>query len=775
MATRHTPGNLPSDLSSFVGRRNDTQELRRLLSQTRLVTVIGSGGVGKSRLALRLATKLQRTFTDGAWFVELASVSDPSLLPDAVAGALRVPERAERDSKEALQTYLADRDLLVVLDNCEHLRDASAALLAALLTHAPGLRVLATSQEVLGLPGEAVYRLEPLAVPYPSEGVKQAEMSPAVALFADRAANAMNGFQVTAENVSAVMELCVRLDGMPLAIELAAAHARFLTPAQILERIDDRFHLLSTRGSSGIPPRHQSLKAAVEWSYDLCSKPERLVWSRVSVFSGAFDLSAAESVCHGAGLTRTEVAEAIAELVDRSVLISEPHAWGMRYRLLETIREYGRQMLVEAEGGEYAISETVLRSRHLDWYAAMADEFDDLWFGPQQHELLERLHADLPNIRTALSFAVEHPDHTLTGLRLVGSLNFFWRVSAMREGHTWLERLLMANPRPSQARARALAALAWILGARGHQEGPAIALEALMVAQKLDAERVPRALFVRGVLMSQIDPREARPDLERAIAEAQGIGSTADQAYALFGLAWSLGLDGEPDHAETTFLASRAVCERAGELWWRGVVDLRRSLIAWKHADVERMRTAAMEALQASRQIPDLLTCADAVAVIAVAQVRTNSRQAAYLLGAAESYWEDAGGSIVRTSPWWPLITQAKHQCREALGSTAFDEQCRAGRGNRLQAAIASATGERTRQKPQQPKVDDFGLTRREHEIVHLIAQGLTNKEIAARLVISARTAETHVQNVLMKTGFSTRNRVASWYASTHESEPRDR
>lgn len=769
MASRHAPGNLPADLSSFVGRRNDAHELRRLLSQVRLATLTGPGGVGKSRLALRVATQLQRTFRDGAWLVELAAISDPSLLPEAVAGALRVPERAKRDPREALSTYLADRHLLVVLDNCEHLRDASAALLAEVLTHAPGLRVLATSQEVLGLPGEAVYRLGPLAVPSAREDVQQAEVSPAVALFADRAANAMTGFRVAAGNVDAVMELCRRLDGMPLAIELAAAHTRFLTPAQILERIDDRFQLLSTKGSSAVPTRHHSLKAAVEWSYDLCTKPERLVWNRLSVFPATFDLPAAEAVCAGAGLTRTEVAEALAGLVDRSVLVSEPRAWGMRYRLLDTIREYGQRKLAESDESEHAVPETVLRSRHLDCYAALADEFDSQWFGPGQQDWLERLHTELPNIRSALAFAGEHPERAETGLGLVGNLGFFWRVSAMREGQTWLSRLIEAEATPSPARARALVALAWILAARAHQEGHAVVSAALMITEDLDPERVPRALFIRGTLMSHQDPGKARAVLEEAVAAAERVGSTADQAYALFGLAQSLGLAGEPDVAEATFLASRAICESTDELWWQGVINFRRSLIAWIHGDLDRMRTAATDALRASRLIPDLLTCADAVAVIAVAQLGTNSRQSAYLLGAAERYWEDAGGSVVCTPPWAPLLKQAHERCRAAIGSVNFDDRYQRGRNGQLQETLALVLGERRQQTKQQPEQRDFGLTRRELEVVDLISQGMTNKEIASRLVISARTVETHVQNILTKTGFSTRSQVAAWYAGTQK------
>ena len=758
------PGNLPTDLSSFVGRRQEVHDVRRLLSEARLVSVIGPGGVGKSRLALRVASELQRAFRDGIWLVELASVSDASLLPEAIAGAIRVPERSNRDPVEALRTYLSDRDALLVLDNCEQLRDACAAVLAATLPRAPEVRVLATSQDVLGLPGEAVYGLKPLAVPATREGLESAETAPAAALFADRAASALNGFCMTRENVDAVVDICRRLDGVPLAIELAAAHARLLSPAQILERLDDRFQLLATR-SHAVPARHQSLKAAMEWSYDLCNKPERLAWNRLSVFPATFDLHAAEAVCAGEGLTNAEVAEAVSELVNKSVLISEAHPWGMRYRLLESIREYGLHMLHESANQDQAVSEAVLRSRHLNWYVAMADQFDRDWFGPQQHGLLEKLQAELPNIRAALSFAAEQAAQSEQALMLAGNLGFFWRVSAMREGQNWLIRLLLAKAPPSRGRARALVALAWLLTARSRQEGEAIVSEALTVAEQFDPERVPRAMLVRGTLMSHHDPRQACAVFEEAVSAAKKVRSTADHAYALLGLGWSLGLAGAPEETEALVGESKALCEVAGELWWRGVVDFRRSLIAWMHGDHERMATAAMDALRASHLVPDLLTCADSVCIVGAAQAGRDSRNAAYLLGAAERHWEDAGGSVLCTPPWAPWLAEAKDRCRAAIGAAAFDEHYGRGKKDGLVIAMAAVLGERPEPKQQPPATCDFALTRRELEIVELIAQGLTNREIAAKLVISTRTAETHAQHVLIKTGFSTRSQVAAWHA----------
>lgn len=769
VATRHAPGNLPTDLSSFVGRREEVHDLRRLLSEARVVSVIGPGGVGKSRLALRVASEAQRAFRDGSWLVELASVSDPSLLPEAVAGGIHVPERPDRDPVEALRTYLADREVLLLLDNCEQLADACSALLAETLPWAPRVRVLATSQEVLGLPGEAVYPLQPLVVPDIGKGLGSAATSPATALFADRAASALNGFRVTKANVDAVVAICRRLDGLPLAIELAAAHARTLSPAQILDRLDERFQLLATR-SQVVPARHQSLRAAVEWSYDLCNKPERLVWSRLSVFPATFDLSAAEAVCAGEGLTAAEVAEAVKDLVDRSVLISEPRPWEMRYRLLESIREYGQDMLRAAAADQVqTVSLAVLRSRHFDWYAALADRFDRAWFGPHQHELLEQLRAEVPNIRAALSFTAEEPARTERGLMLAGSLGFFWRVSAMREGQNRLIRLLKAETTPSSGRARALIALGWLMTARAEQEGEPVVSEALSVTERFEPDRVARARLLKGALLTQRNPPQALPEMKQAVAAAQRIGSTEDTAYALFGLGWTLALAGSPDEAELRFRESRALCEAAGELWWHGVVDFRRSLIAWLHGDLELAAATAVDALRASRRVPDLLACADAICVVGATEVGRDDRHAAYLFGAAWRYWDDAGGSIVCTPPWDSLLADAKERCRSAIGSTVFDERSGKGRDDGLVVAAAAVLGERPYStRPQQP-AGNFGLTRREFEIAGLIAEGLTNREIAANLVISIRTAETHVQHVLAKSGFTTRSQVAAWYVSRNQ------
>jgi non-specific serine/threonine protein kinase len=308
-----------------------------------------------------------------------------------------------------------------------------------------------------------------------------------------------------------------------------------------------------------------------------------------------------------------------------------------------------------------------------------------------------------------------------------------------------------------------------LIVASGQQGGEAVAADAVSLAERFDPERTPRAMSLMGVLANRKDPDCGLDDLVAAVDRARRIGSTSDIAYSLHCVGWALGLDGAAEEAENHFGQAVAICEAAEELWWRGVVQCRRSLIAWAQADRELMESTATEALRAARTVPDTLTCADAVSVLGAVQVGSDDSHAAYLFGAAERGWDDAGGSLVRMPPWKSLLAEAKAQCQAAMGAAAFEARHKRGREDGLQKAITTALGERTPARSPRPGILQFGLTRREREIVRLVSEGLTNREIADRLVISTRTAETHVQNILTKTGFSTRSKVAAWHASHHD------
>ena len=377
-AARRGVGNLPAELTSFVGRRGEVAEVRRLLAESRLVTLTGVGGVGKTRLALRAAARLRRAFRDGVWLVQLDQLREGALVAQAIAGALGVHGRAGAP-EEALADYVADRQLLLVLDNCEQLVDAAAKLADLLLRGAAGLRVLATSRESLNIVGETVLPLAPLPAPEAGRPLTLAELArfPAVALFADRAGHAVPGFAVTTANMAAVAGICRRVEGLPLALELAAARLRVLSPEQIEARLGNRLGLL-TGGCRANPARQQTLRASIAWSYELCSGPERLLWARLSVFAGGFELDAAEGICADYRLAAGDVLDLLAALADKSVLIAEHgEGGGVRYRLPETLREYGKERLQES--GEYP----TLRRRHRDWYEQLARQANAGWLSPQ--------------------------------------------------------------------------------------------------------------------------------------------------------------------------------------------------------------------------------------------------------------------------------------------------------------------------------------------------------------------------------------------------------
>ncbi|MET9618586.1 ATP-binding protein, partial [Kitasatospora indigofera] len=376
---------LPADVTSLVGRRAELAELKRVLEDSRLVTLTGTGGVGKTRLALQVAREVRRAFPDGVFWVSLAEVGEPGLVALTVMDAVGLRTMGP-EVTAGLVNYLRDKRLLLVLDNCEHLVEACADLAAELLPACPGVRVLATSREVLDIAGERTFLVAPLAVPEedegpdrtPAAGAWTGAVADAMALFADRAAAAVPGFEVTADNAWAVAALCRHLDGLPLAIELAAVRMRALSVEELLQRQDERYELL-TRRQRGTPvSRHRSLRATVDWSFELCSPDERLLWARLSVFAGGCDLDAAESVCAREGLTRDAVLDVMAGLVEKSIITREEHHGRARYRMLETIRQYGREQLRST--GE----EPELRRRHRDHYLRLAERVQERWFGPGQ-------------------------------------------------------------------------------------------------------------------------------------------------------------------------------------------------------------------------------------------------------------------------------------------------------------------------------------------------------------------------------------------------------
>ncbi|MGW7494870.1 LuxR C-terminal-related transcriptional regulator [Streptomyces luteogriseus] len=1035
---------LPAETTSFVDRRGELTQGRELLARARLVTLTGPGGVGKTRLAARIAARVRRAFPDGVRFVHLSGLHDPALVPLAAADALGLHDRSAQPALDALVEQVRDRRLLLVVDNCEHLAAACARLAAALLHGTEGVRILATSRHRLGLTEEHLLEVRPLPVPDPHADLSAADGYPALTLFADRAAAVVPGFRLTPANRASVARLCHRLDGLPLAIELAAVRMRVLDVDQLLDRLDDRYRFLTT-GSPAALPRHQTLRAAVAWSHDLCTLPEQTVWARLSVLAGSFDLETAEAVCadatpetvarppegggdlppaapwpaapwpaapwfalpvrpregfgadarggggfgggagptggsgaggwfgdgagaggrpadgsgaggrpadgsgvrlrptygagagvragegfgggvrptdgSGAGIragegsrsgvraregsaaggwfgdgpgacvrstdeagacvrstggsgvglragdgsgasgeppddrtgtrvrptdgpgtrvqpiggsdariqptdypgTRVQpvggsdariqpaeypgarvqpvdnpgarlhsaaertgtaltllpppgprtddVLEAVAGLVDKSVLCREPGPGGVRYRLLDTLRQYGLEQLRRVAGEEEAA-----RRRHRDWMLRRAEACEGGWFGPGQPETVARLRADRDNLRAALDFSLSTPGEALAGLRLAGTLWFYWHAcGASREGLYWLDRALAAAPEPTRERARGL----WVAGllaaaTRDFPRGHRHAAEALALARALgDAAEAAHAEYVIGVIrLFGDDLPGALRHFETTVAR----GPVPGQHLSLVGLdqvelACALAFLGEAERAVEVCEQALALCERHDEKWVRSYVLRILALAHSVRRDWPRAERHGREALRLKLAVHDVIGIALTLDLLAsIAAERGAHEHAALLLGGADRAWTD-----IDTGRWGShTLNSARRDSEErsasALGRDAFERAHRRGHALGLAELVGHACQEPGRPHPAEatavpPPHDDtpVRLTRRETEVARLVAEGLANQQIADRLVIARRTAEGHVERILSKLGFSNRSQIAAW------------
>ncbi|WTU07447.1 LuxR C-terminal-related transcriptional regulator [Streptomyces sp. NBC_00075] len=749
-------GNLPAALTPFVGRKREVAEVRRVLATARLLTLTGVGGMGKTRLGLEVAAESRKEFADGAWVVDLAPVRVPSAVADTLAAALGVPDMGTRPVLEQLTGYLAGRHALIVLDNCEHLVDACAELAKTLLPAAAGLRMVATSRQTLGITGEHVFTVPPLP---PDEAVE---------LLRTRTSAVRPDFQVTDANRAQVLRLCADLDGLPLAIELAAARLRTLTVDQAADRLADRFALL-TGGCRTAPPRQRTLRALVDWSWELCSPVERLLWNRLSVFAGTFGLDAAEEVCAGEGIEAYEVLDLLDRLVAQSVVLTCEAEGLPRYRLLETIRQYGRERL--AESGE----EDRLLLRHRDFLLALAQRVDKGWYGPGQVENLTRLRAEHGNLLAALGGADPQ-----ARLALAAALAFHWCVGGfLGEGRRQLDRALAVASEPTPARARALVSAVWVALCQGDL---AVADRWLDEADAIGEELGDPALLadVRGFRGVSAHFRgrlgEAMTRYEDALATLTALGDERGAAGWLLALACLQAYVGDPRAAQTGGHLINAA-EATGERWGRAQVLLALGFDAWQRGDQEGTGAHARAALESMRGFNDHSAVARMLEVLAWATASVGDRkQAARLLGAADHLWRDAGTAITAFDP-----RMAEHHARceaeviDALGpasyQTVFEEGSPHGSPDR---AIAFAVEPRTHTlagpdsdtAAPEPATAPSLLTRREREVAALVAQGMSNRQIGSALGRSPRTVDGHVKNILAKLGFGSRARIASWWTA---------
>jgi predicted ATPase/DNA-binding CsgD family transcriptional regulator len=762
MAKRtHRPGNLPAEATSFIGRRGELAEVRKKLSAARLVSLVGPGGVGKTRLAIRIATDLGRGFSGGAWLVELAELRDPALVGNAVLAALDLRDQAATEPAALLRSYLRDKEVLLVLDNCEHLLDAAAQLVSDVIAAAAGVRVIATSREPLSVAGEHVLPLPPLQLPSPdpAEPLAHLRQNEAVMLFIERAGAASGSFELTASNQEAVVEVCRRLDGLPLAIELAAVRTRALNPEQIRDRLNDRFGLL-TGGSRAALPRHQTLRTTIEWSYDLLAPVERILLTRLCVFAGRFTLDDVDAVCCSDDLPTTQVLDHLSSLLDKSLVIKEDAPGAACYRLHETMREYARLTLRE-DGDEAAIER-----RCADYYLSQCQRFAV----EGRYRLLEWLpwmELQIDNIRAVLRRSLDQDDAG-RGIELATYLMRYWITRATTEGVRWLDELLTADADPAaHPGAYYLRGFLAVL-----QSDPAAAVPALRRGVIAARAQQRQDVLSRMLAMASIAATLAgnRTSASRLLDEAGVLADELDdlgvtlmlyQARTLNGL-----IDGDLDVASSAATQGARLSREAGDLYSLEMMLMNQALAAVMSGDLPQCQQYSAEGLRIAVKLDDRVAqCYLLGALGCCAAGSGEPRLAAQLLGATESLRAEAGATI--HAGLAPALAKATRSATAALGVSKFESEFTAG--SHLTRLAAARLALRQTSPATATASNDAGagiLGRRETDVARLVGDGLSNKEIGARLFISERTVESHVRNTLNKLGFNSRAQIAGWMAT---------
>ncbi|MGW6873744.1 ATP-binding protein [Streptomyces xanthophaeus] len=661
------PGNLPPESASFVGREHELGLLKDLLGERRLITLTGVGGVGKSRLALRAVSGGRQARRDGVWWVELSPMRDPALLTTTVAHAIGLADHSSRPLDEELCAWMADKDLLLVLDTCEHLVAECRHLVGELLQSAPGLTVLVTSREPLGSPGETLFEVRPL----PCDGPD----SDALALFRARALAATPRAAAAFEDpalCAVAAEVCRRLDGIPLALELAGARLRLWTLEEMAERLGTRLDVLSDPRPA-LLPRHRTMRTAIGWSHELCEPLERLLWARLSVFTGDFDVAAARAVCSGGPLPAARVERVLAGLVAKSVVrCTDERGAGARYRMLDTIREYGHDWLDE-------LGETrVVADRHAHWYAALAQAADRGWLGPSQVDWYRRTTAEHPQLRTALEHLLG-ADPT-AALEMAGALWFYWFACGhVHEGRNFLERALRAAPHTGAAYTQAL----WALGLTTLLQGDLavsreLGMECTREAARLaDPERELRAAYLHAVaVLMPGDPVRAL-ELAGPRARAGHGGRTSAPGWLLCRLATGYALCDLQRYEEAAeeARALREACAELGERWLRAYADyiLAVSALGLGHHGEAARHVRAM--LSGKRLLGDRFGIALGLDVLAAAVAALGDGElAARLLGTGHAWWRTVGRPQMGGSPsLTALRDRGERQARAAIGDAAFE------------------------------------------------------------------------------------------------------
>jgi non-specific serine/threonine protein kinase len=797
-----SPNNLPFQVNRFIGREREMSAVRELLMTTRLLTLAGAGGSGKTRLALQVATDLLEEFEQGVWWVELAALSDPLLVPQAVASALGIPERADCPLTEALADALRPKQLLLVLDNCEHLLAACAQLIETLLRTCSKLRVLVTSRETLTISGETVWLVLPLRVPdtYQPPPIAGLLTYEAVALFVERARAALPSFTLTAQNAPAVVQICRRLDGMPLAIELAAARIRALSVEQIVARLDDAYRLL-TGGSRSALPRQQTLRAAMDWSYDLLSAQEQAFFRRLSVFAGTFSLAAAEAICAGEPGEVYDALDLLSSLIDKSLVLMEQRNGEARYRLLETIRQYGQDKLQECAEA------AMVRRRHRDWYAHLAAQAEAETLDARQKSVFDRLEAEHDNLRAALGWSLEQQEAE-SAAQMGAAIRLFWLLRGyMSEGRSWLERALAGLSAKNAVRAKALNVAAILASLQDDSTtARTLVAESLALSRQLaERKQTGYALYILARLARiEGDYAGAVTFLEESLALFRQLGQKDDIALVLSDFGLTVLYLGDYERATALCEQSLALSRELGDL--RGIASwlanlaivtlargdarqatelceesltIRKALgykggcahtltilgrIALAQGAYERATACYQESLTLRQETGEKEGIATALeGLAAVTGMQREPVNAARLYGFAEALRTLLGAPLTPIDR--PAYLQTVAAIRAQLDEAAFLKAWAEGQAMTLEEAIAEAVQVKAREHippttlpapvetPSTPPTrrNPFGLTARELEVLRLMTQGLTTTQIAAQLLISPRTADAHLRSIYGK------------------------
>jgi predicted ATPase/DNA-binding CsgD family transcriptional regulator len=800
-------GNLPAQVSSFVGREAELASVRALVGGSRLVTLTGAGGSGKTRLAIEAAAGLLDGSGDGVWFADLAPVGDPDLVAVTVADVLGVRPEPGQPAPEALAAVIGRRRLLLVLDNCEHVIGACAKLADVLLRDCPDLALLATSREPLGSGGERVYRVPSMSVPAENADAAGIWTSEAVRLLADRAAAQGVTLAWDEDSTQIAGRICRRLDGIPLAIELAAARLRSMPMGELDARLDERFALL-TSGPRTALPRHQTLRAMTDWSWDLLTGPERTVLARLSVFAGSFGLAAAEAVAAGPDVPAAEVLEHLGALVDKSLVqFGDAGAGPGRYRLLETVRQYATGQL-DTLGPEAA---EATRIAHRDYYLALAEEAARHLRAAGQAEWLGRLDAELGNLRAAVAVGMTQPDLE-PGLRLATALREYWSFRGHAAEGADVLRALLDVPTARAAtlpRAWALVTAAFLLRqTSGYEVAAAHCEEALSIARAVgDDLLVAEVLYQRAwILMRQGQPEAALPLIEQGLGLARPLGDQDLTARLLSGRASVTYRMGDLAGAARAVSEATRLYRQAGNRMQVGQMLGNLGYYELSAGDLDAARRHLAEAVEIARTQGDQSGLTNQVFNLGLAEYLSGSpeagqalfaetlglarrtgmkRQAAYALlglalagrGRADPGWlarlHGATGQVladldVILAPLEArLAEQDRERLRAEMGDAAFDAECAVGR-TLTPEQVLEALG-RTGTVPAKPQAAARSatpatvLTPRELDVLRLVAQGLSNADIARQLILSEHTVHRHLANILRKLGLSSRAGAAAW------------